>query len=125
MDTNLVLSAFQHCSEHMLLCVFLTFNKGDTNYHGGLRLCKRYPLTRGCSRGKSLFLNFAENAKVAATGFERETRGDLTSLSNSSSLTKRSRPSRPTLLLCVKILVENDEKFEIVMGNEIPTEIFL
>ena len=29
------------------------------------------------------------------------------------------------MLLCVKILVENDKKFEIVMGNEIPTEIFL
>ena len=25
-------------------------------------LCKCYPLTRGCSRRKSLFLNFAENA---------------------------------------------------------------
>jgi hypothetical protein len=29
------------------------------------------------------------------------------------------------MLLCVKILGENDKKFEIVMGNEIPTEIFL
>ena len=33
-------------------------------------LCKRYPLTRGCSVRKSLFLNFAENAKVAATGIK-------------------------------------------------------
>jgi hypothetical protein len=34
--------------------------------------------------GKRLsFSTFAENAKVAATGFERETRGDLSSLSNS------------------------------------------
>ena len=59
-------------------------------------ICKRYLLTRGCSRRKSLFLNFAENAKVAATGFERETRGDLSSLSNLSSRTKQSRPPRPT-----------------------------
>ena len=45
-------------------------------------LCKPYPLTRYCSRRKSLFLTFAnENAKAAATGFERETRGDLLSLS--------------------------------------------
>ena len=55
-------------------------------------LCKRYPLTRGCSQRKSLFLNFAENAKVAATGFERETRGNLLSLSNASLHTKRLRP---------------------------------
>ena len=51
-------------------------------------LCKHYPFTRGCSRRKSLFLNFAENAKVAATGFERETRGNLLSLSNSLSFWK-------------------------------------
>ena len=59
-------------------------------------LCKRYPLTRGCSWRKSLFLNFAENAKEAVTGLERETRGDLSSLSNSLSRTKRSQPPRTT-----------------------------
>ena len=63
-------------------------------------ICKRYLLTRGCSWRKSLFLNFAENAKVAATGFERETRGDLSSLSNSSSRTKRDQPSYYIVSLC-------------------------
>jgi len=48
-------------------------------------LCKRHPLTHGCSRQKSLFLNFAnENSKAAATGLERETRDDLLPLSNLS-----------------------------------------
>ena len=102
-------SSDQFCPDFCLcffskLLLLKTFNRGDTKYHGGLcwgsyakpLLCKRYPLTRRCSRRKSLFLNFAENAKVAATGFERETRGDLSSLSNSSLRTKRSRPPRPT-----------------------------
>ena len=43
-------------------------------------LCERYHPTRGCSQRKSLFLNFAnENAKAAPPGFERETRGNLSS----------------------------------------------
>ena len=49
-------------------------------------LCERYHPTRGCSQRKSLFLNFAnENAKEAPPGFERETRGDLSSHSYLSS----------------------------------------
>ena len=38
-----------------------------------------------CNRRKANFLKFA-NAKAAATGFEPETRGDLSSLSNSRAL---------------------------------------
>ena len=66
------------------------FNRGDTVYQGrhpiegampSPYLCERYPLTHRCSRRKTLFLKFAE-----------ETTGDLLSLSNSSSHTKRSRP---------------------------------
>ena len=51
-------------------------------YHGGHPikgvmpspyLCERFHPTRGCSQRKSLFLNLANNAKVAAPGFERGT----------------------------------------------------
>ena len=53
--------------------------------------CRRYHLTHTplwydfCNRRKANFLKFA-NAKAAATGFEPETRGDLSSLSNSRAL---------------------------------------
>ena len=94
--------------------LLLNFNRGDTKYHGGHPIegvmpspyyCKRYPLTCGCSRRKSLFLKFA-NAKAAATGFERKTRGDLSSLSNLLLRTKRSRPPQPTLkkVISTKVL---------------------
>ena len=53
--------------------------------------CRRYHLTHTplcygfCNRRKANFLKFA-NAKAAATGFEPETRGDLSSLSHSRAL---------------------------------------
>ena len=60
--------------------------------------CKRYHHTCGCSRRKSLFLNFANaNAKLAAPGFEHET-GDLSSIS-SLSAPQRAQPSGPDSLV--------------------------
>ena len=56
--------------------------------------CERFHPTRGSSRRKSLFLNFA-NAKAAAPGFECETRGDLLSLSFVVA-PQRASPPRPT-----------------------------
>ena len=71
----------------------------QANYH---------PLTCCCAR-RNFFLNFA-NAKAAATGFERETRGDLSSLSNSSSLTKRPLPPRPTSVQILRCSVRSNRK---------------
>ena len=95
------------------LSYFLTFNRGVTKYHGGLRtdvyqcnqgsyakpLCyASVILSLAVVVGESLSLSqiCKPNAKAAATGFERETKGNLLSLSNSSSRTKQSRPPWPT-----------------------------
>jgi hypothetical protein len=94
----------------VLFCFFLFCNRGDTKYHGGLRsreLCQApiswmqalsshpHPswLWVWLDRRKANFLNFA-NAKVAATGFEPETRGDRSSLSDPRVLP--IAPPRPT-----------------------------
>ena len=93
----------QPSPQRIFVCLFVTEEilgitaVSDQGSYAKPLLCKRYPLTCECSRRKSLFLNFAENAKVAATGLERKTRGDLSSLSNSPLCMKRSRPPRPTL----------------------------
>ena len=85
------------CMVHIVLFC----NRGDTRYHGGLHLrelCQApiswmqalsshpHPSWLWFCTRRNFFLKFA-NAKVAATGFEPETRGDLSSLSNSRALT--------------------------------------